>query len=349
MKWMYFGLLAVSVLISVPYLLPADASLELKQVPFWFHTDPETGEEVYTDYFNEVSSVAREHTAYLDSIAKGQTPSIFNPSIMLEVERSGMVEEITYEYQYIQVRDSAFDHGPFANPDYTIRELVAISTWVEAPVPVVVEEITEDVTEITPSSVTDITTIIESIVPEITVVEVTVEPQREASGRANTHWDQEEQHLKGHSEMSSQELKDMKKKHAEWKAYELASKLYPTLYPAYVHHEEVVEVVEEEVIVVPIYESEVISDEIMVPIQEPTPVVRSSEVVVPVQPEPIVEPTPVPSVTSSTVVVPVPETTPQAQPGVSSSVVVPAPEVETIPTLPNIEIINGTVVVVEEN
>jgi hypothetical protein len=78
-------------------------------------------------------------------------------------------------------------------------------------------------------------------------------------------------------------------------------------------------------------------------------VVRSSEVVVPVQPEPIVEPTPVPSVTSSTVVVPVPETAPQVQPGVSSSVVVPAPEVETIPTLPNIEIINGTVVVVEEN
>ena len=209
-----------------------------------------------------------------------------------------------------------------------------------------VEEITEDVTEITPSSVTDITAILESIVPEITVADVTAEPQREANGRADTHWDQEEQHLKGHSDMSSQELKDMKKKHAEWKAYELASKLYPTLYPAYVHHhDKVVEVVEEEVIVVPIYESEVISDEIMVPIPEPVPVVRSSEVVVPVQPEPIVEPTPVPSVTSS-VIVPEVINVPEIPQAVA---IVPAPEMETIPTLPDIKIINGTVVVVEEN
>ena len=345
MNLMYTVLIAITVIIAVPITLQADA-LEMKYVPFWWSIDPLTGEAVYTDYFKETSSVQKEHNTYLASIAKEPATSGFNPSIMLEVERSDMIEVITYEYQHIQVRDSAFDHGPFANPDYTIRELVAISTWVPAPVPVVVEEITEDITEITSETVTDITSILESIVPEITVVEVTVEPQREANGMANTHWDQEEQHLKGHSEMSSQELKDMKKKHAEWKAYELASKLYPTLYPAYVHHEEVVE---EEITVVPIYESKVISDEIMVPIQEPVPVVRSSEVVVPVQPEPIVEPTPVPSVTSSTVVVPVPETAPQVQPGVSSSVVVPAPEVETIPTLPNIEIINGTVVVVEEN
>jgi hypothetical protein len=93
---------------------------------------------------------------------------------------------------------------------------------------------------------------------------------------------------------------------AEWKAYETASKLYPSLYPPYVHHEEVVEdvvvyvpeVVPE--IVVPMPESEVIID--IVP-EVTLPSVTSSAVVVPI-PEPIVEPVPVPGVTSSTVVEP---------------------------------------------
>ena len=321
MNLMYTVLIAMTVLISVPYSLQADA-LEMKYVPFWWSTDPLTGEAVYTDYFKETSAVQKEHATYLDSIAIVPSSSNFTPSVMLEVERSGMIEEITYEYQYIQVRDSAFDHGPFANPDYTIRELVAVSTWVEAPVPVVVEEITEVITEITPSSVTDITAIITGITGEEPVVEVTEEPQREANGRADTHWDQEEQHLKGHSNMSSQELKDMKKKHAEWKAYETASKLYPSLYPAYVHEYEHEKVVVEDKVVVPLYESEVI---INVEPEVILPSVTSSAVVVPI-PEPIVEPTPVPGVSSSVVVPERAVVEPTPVPGVSSSVVVPVPE-----------------------
>ena len=50
MKPMYAALFAMSVLILVPYLSSADA-LEMKYVPFWWHTDPLTGEEIYTDYF----------------------------------------------------------------------------------------------------------------------------------------------------------------------------------------------------------------------------------------------------------------------------------------------------------
>ena len=299
MKWMYVALLAISVLVSVPYLLPADA-LEMKYVPFWWHTDPLTGEEVYTDYFNEVSSVAKEHAAYLSSIAKGQTPSIFDPSTVLEIERPGMVEVITYEMKRIPIKDTMdpASYGPFANPDYPVFAEVAISTWIKAPVVVeeVIEEITEVITEISQEIVTEIT---EDVTPEV----IPYEHKRVASGYSNTHWDSEEQIISGHDHLTSQQIKEQKLKMAEWKAYETASKLYPKLYPPYVHHEVVEEVIVDEVVVVPINKPIVISDEIIVPIPEPVKTVTSSEIVVPV-PEPIVEPVPVPGVTSSTVVEP---------------------------------------------
>ena len=249
MKLMYSVLIAVTVLIAVPYTLSADA-LEMKYVPFWWSIDPQTGEEVYTDYFKAASGVQQEHNAYLAATAVKQIPSTLNPSIMLEVERLDMVEVITWEMRNITVRESVNDHGPFANPDYNIRELVATSVWVPIEVP---ELPVEDVLEVIPEVVTEITEIPEitpEIVPEITEDVTPVTPQREANGKANTHWDQEEQHLTGHSDMSPQELKDMKKKHEAWKAYDVLSSMYPSIYPAYVHHDVYEEV--EDVIVVPL-------------------------------------------------------------------------------------------------
>jgi hypothetical protein len=301
MKPMYAALFAISVLISVPYLLPADA-LEMKYVPFWWHTDPLTGEEVYTDYFNEVSSVQKEHKAYLASIAKGQSPSVFDPSTLLEIERSGMVEVITYEKKYIPIKDTMnpISYGFYANPDYMVLAEVEISTWIKAPVVVeeVVEEIievVEEITEITQETVTEIT---EDITPVVT------EPKRIVSGNSDTHWDSEEQIISGHDYLTTQQIKEQKLKMAEWRAYETASEMYPTLYPPYVHHNEVVEDVAVYVpevvpnIVVPMPESEVIID---IAPEVTLPSVTSSAVVVPI-PEPIVEPVPLPSVTSSAIV-----------------------------------------------
>jgi len=271
MKSICFVLIAATVLISVPYMLSADAK-EMKYVPFWWSTDPLTGEEVYTDYFSQSSNVQREHNAYLAQSALDQSKSAFNPSTVLEVESANMVEVITYEYKWIKTSESSQPQGPFANPDFVIRELVKVSTWVEAPV--VEEEITEEITEV-------ITEITPEIVPEITqeVTEPTPEPVRVSTFDGKTHWDAEEAAFNGQDRMSSQEYKDMKKKHEEWRAYETASKLMPNLYPPYVHHEDkVVEIVE--------VESVVNTPLIVVPITEPTP-----------------EPTPVPEV----LVEPVPE------------------------------------------
>ena len=300
MKPMYAALFAMSVLISVPYLSSADA-LEMKYVPFWWHTDPLTGEEIYTDYFKQASSVQQEHNAYLASIAKGQTPSAFTPSTELGVDRSGLVEVITYEMKRIPIKDTMdpASYGPFANPDYPVFAKVAISTWIKAPVVIeeVIEEVTEVITEISQEIVTEIT---EEITPEV----IPYEHKRVASGNSDTHWDSEEQIITGHDYLTTQQIKEQKLKMAEWRAYETASKMYPSLYAPYVHHEAVVEdvvvyvpeVVPE--IVVPMPESEVIID---IAPEVTLPSVTSSEVVVPI-PEPIVEPTPLPSVTSSTVV-----------------------------------------------
>lgn len=273
MKSICTVLIAATVLISVPYMLSADAK-EMKYVPFWWSTDPLTGEEVYTDYFSQSSSVQREHNAYLAQSALDQSKSAFNPSTVLEVESANMVEVITYEYKWIKTSESSQPQGPFANPDFVIRELVKVSTWVEAPV--VEEEITEEITEV----ITDITP---EIVPEITqeVTEPTPEPVpiRVPTYKGETHWDQEEAKYNGQDFMTPQEYKDMKKKHEAWKAYELASKLMPDLYPPYVHdkdhsyHETVEKEVIEPVIVVPLNEPANITepvitnpDEIVVPL-----------------------------------------------------------------------------------
>jgi len=193
---------------------------------------------------------------------------------------------ITYEWKYIKTSESSQPQGPFANPDYMIREKVAVSTWIEAPVVVEedVTEVTEDVTVITPEIVPEIT-------EDVTVIVTESEPERVSNFKDNTHWDVDEADYKGHSKMTAQEFKDMKKKHAEWKAYELASQLYPSLYPPYVHeydHDEhhgnyedkVVEtVVEEEVvIVVPLQQEEVVVPNFPtatvpnIPVPEPVPV-----------------------------------------------------------------------------
>jgi len=285
MKSIYSVIAVAAVLIAVPYTLAADGA-EMKTVPFWWSTDPLTGEQVYTDYFASSSSVQREHNAYLAQSTLSQSVSTINPSIMLEVERSNMVEVITYEWKYIKTSESSQPQGPFANPDYMIREKVAVSTWIEAPVVVEedVTEITEDVTVITPEIVPEIT-------EDVTVIVTESEPERVSTFKGNTHWDVDEADYKGHSKMTTQEFKDMKKKHAEWKAYELASQLYPSLYPPYVHEydhdehhgnyeEKVVEtVVEEEVvIVVPLQQEEVVVPNFPtatvpnIPVPEPVPV-----------------------------------------------------------------------------
>jgi len=285
MKSIYSVIAVAAVLIAVPYTLAADGA-EMKTVPFWWSTDPLTGEQVYTDYFASSSSVQREHNAYLAQSTLSQSVSTINPSIMLEVERSNMVEVITYEWKYIKTSESSQPQGPFANPDYMIREKVAVSTWIEAPVVVEedVTEVTEDVTVITPEIVPEIT-------EDVTVIVTESEPERVSTFKGNTHWDVDEADYKGHSKMTTQEFKDMKKKHAEWKAYELASQLYPSLYPPYVHEydhdehhgnyeEKVVEtVVEEEVvIVVPLQQEEVVVPNFPtatvpnIPVPEPVPV-----------------------------------------------------------------------------
>ena len=318
MKSIYSVIAVAAVLIAVPYTLAADGT-EMKTVPFWWSTDPLTGEQVYTDYFASSSSVQREHNAYLAQSTLSQSVSTINPSIILEAERSNMVEVITYEYQWIKVRDSQQPQGPFANPDFVIREKVAVSTWVEVENPVVDSEITEDVTTITPEIVPEIT-------EDVTVIVTESEPERVSNFKDNTHWDVDEADYKGHSKMTTQEFKDMKKKHAEWKAYELASQLYPSLYPPYVHEydhdehhgnyeEKVVEtVVEEEVvIVVPLQQEEVVVPNFPtatvpnIPVPEPVPV---PEVLVePVIPEAISivpqieEPLPF-DLTNDTIVVP---------------------------------------------
>ena len=320
MKSIYSVIAVAAVLIAVPYTLAADGT-EMKTVPFWWSTDPLTGEQVYTDYFASSSSVQREHNAYLAQSTLSQSVSTINPSIMLEVERSNMVEVITYEWKYIKTSESSQPQGPFANPDYMIREKVAVSTWIEAPVVVEedVIEVTEDVTVITPEIVPEIT-------EDVTVIVTESEPERVSTFKDNTHWDVDEADYKGHSKMTTQEFKDMKKKHAEWKAYELASQLMPSLYPPYVHeydHDEhhgnyedkVVEtVVEEEVvIVVPLQQEEVVVPNFPtatvpnIPVPEPVPV---PEVLVePVIPEAISivpqieEPLPF-DLTNDTIVVP---------------------------------------------
>jgi len=309
MRSIYSVLIAATVLIAVPYALAAEGA-EMKTVPFWWSTDPLTGEQVYTDYFKESSVVQREHNAYLAQTASDLTVSTINPSILLEGERSNMVEVITYELKHIRAGDSAFYQGPFSNPDYMISERVATSTWVKAPV-VVELEVTEDVTPNVTPIVTDITPDVTPIVPVIVIetVEVVEEPKRVTNHKGNTHWDVNDADYEGSNSMSSQELKDMKKKHEAWKAYEIASKMYPSLYPAYVHdytHEEVVVVEEEEslTVVVPIeVKPRVISNEVIVPIPAPVvviPSVTSSEVVVE---EPVTVVTPItPRVTSSEVI-----------------------------------------------
>jgi hypothetical protein len=86
-----------------------------------------------------------------------------------------MVEVITYEWKYIKTSESSQPQGPFANPDYMIREKVAVSTWIEAPVVVEedVTEITEDVTVITPEIVPEITEDVTVIVTISGVITVT--------------------------------------------------------------------------------------------------------------------------------------------------------------------------------
>ena len=320
MKSIYSVIAVAAVLIAVPYTLAADGT-EMKTVPFWWSTDPLTGEQVYTDYFASSSSVQREHNAYLAQSTLSQSVSTINPSIILEAERSNMVEVITYEWKYIKTSESSQPQGPFANPDYMIREKVAVSTWIEAPVVVEedVTEVTEDVTAITPEIVPEIT-------EDVTVIVTESEPERVSTFKDNTHWDVDEADYKGHSKMTTQEFKDMKKKHAEWKAYELASQLYPSLYPPYVHeydHDEhhgnyeekaIETVVEEEVvIVVPLQQEEVVVPNFPtatvpnIPVPEPVPV---PEVLVePVIPEAISivpqieEPLPF-DLTNDTIVVP---------------------------------------------
>jgi hypothetical protein len=257
MKLILPVMIAAFVLIAVPYTLSAEGA-ELKTVPFWWSTDPLTGERVYTDYFNESSNVQLEHNAYLAASASNQVASTISPSILLEAERSSMIEVITYETKHIRAGDSAFDQGPFSNPDHPILERVAISTWVYPPV--VEEEVTEDVTpdvteitpDVTPESVTSVVPeiVLEEVVEEVVVVVVEV-PKRVSNQQGNTHWDVNDAQYEGSNDMSQQEFKDLKKKHAAWKAYDTLSTMYPSIYPAYVHDHKVIdeEVVVEEAVV----------------------------------------------------------------------------------------------------
>ena len=252
MRSIYSVLIAATVLIAVPYALAAEGA-EMKTVPFWWSTDPLTGERVYNDYFNESSNVQLEHNAYLAASASNQVASTISPSILLEAERSGMIEVITYETKHIRAGDSAFDQGPFSNPDYMISERVATSTWVYPPVveEEVTEDVTPDVTEITPDVTPESVT---SVVPEIVLEEVIVEDEvptkRVSNHKGNTHWDVNDAQYEGSNDMSQQEFKDLKKKHEAWKAYDKLSKMYPSIYPAYVHdHVHDHKVIDEEVMV----------------------------------------------------------------------------------------------------
>lgn len=273
MKLILFGLLGAIVLISGANTNFADAK-EMKHVPFWWSTDSLTGERVYTDYFKQSSSVLQEHNAYLQS-SLIQNESTFSPLIKTAIERAGLIEVITEEWQWITVRESVNDHGPFANPDYTIREKVQVSNWVPAPTvvpdtPIVPE--TDDVIsyvmpeqrDVTPETVTEVT-------PDVT------EPVRVSNMKDNTHWDSEERHIIGHDKMSPQELKDLKKKKEAYKAYELASQLMPDLYPPH-DYKHTYDKVESNIIEIP---SQTNDNTVVIPVPEPVPENNTDDILVP--------------------------------------------------------------------
>ena len=99
------------------------------EVPFWYETDPITGEEKYVDYFEASSYIMKEYKAYIiTSETEVEETSVADQ--VPEEEQPVLIEETIYEYKNIKIRDSQFDHGPFANPDHLVKELVAVTIFV---------------------------------------------------------------------------------------------------------------------------------------------------------------------------------------------------------------------------
>ena len=283
----------------------------MKTVPFWWSTDPVTGEEVYTDYF-KTSAVQREHNTYLAETTKVSEVPVIIPSTEVDditEPKLTQVEVITYEYRMVLSKDSKHPQPIFQNPNYPITELVPISTWITVPVTEIIttdpitgditDDITDDITEITPEIVTEMPVV--NTPPEV--------KSREVNYDSNTHWDTNEQQHVGQEKMSLQEYKDMKKHHEAQKAYDRVAKLtdYKAIYPT-----RVVQVVDVPIITLPYTE----------PIQEPV------SVIAPIPEQPIVVPTDVsnPLITSinntEQVIIPIQE----------QRIVVPIPDYDTTPS-----------------
>ena len=319
MKLVFSILLVAMISIAVPYTLTAEGS-EMKTVPFWWSTDPVTGEEVYTDYF-KTSAVQREHNTYLAETTKVSEVPVIIPSTEVDdmtEPKLTQVEVITYEYRMVLSKDSKHPQPIFQNPNYPITELVPISTWITVPVTEIIttdpitgditDDITDDITEITPEIVTEMPVV--NTPPEV--------KSREVNYDSNTHWDTNEQQHVGQEKMSLQEYKDMKKHHEAQKAYDRVAKLtdYKAIYPT-----RVVQVVDVPIITLPYTE----------PIQEPVSVIApipEQPIVVPIPEQPIVVPTDVsnPLITSinntEQVIIPIQE----------QRIVVPIPDYDTTPS-----------------
>lgn len=210
MKLLQFVFVVTALIITVPSISSIEANATM-QVPFWFETDPVTGDEIYIDHFRQANYVMKEY--HNDFVAQQTTLEIDITTVDSTDdldEPSGMVEKTIYEYQYIPIRESQFDHGLFANPDFIVRELVPVTIWVPVPEPVIV--VPEPVEPESVEIVVPVPEPVEAVVP----ITITPEPLPPITNPLET--------------LKNQELKDYKVNLERERAEKLLAKMYPGLY-----------------------------------------------------------------------------------------------------------------------
>lgn len=200
MKLSQFVFVVTALIITVPSISTIEANADTMQVPFWFETDPVTGDEIYIDHFRQANYVMKEY--HNDFVAQQTTLEIDITTVDSTDdldEPSGMVEKTIYEYQYIPIRESQFDHhGLFANPDFIVRELVPVTILIPVPEPV--------------EPVVPVPEPVEVVLP----ITITPEPLPPITNPLET--------------LKNQELKDYKVNLERERAEQLLAKMYPGLY-----------------------------------------------------------------------------------------------------------------------
>lgn len=199
MKLSQFVFVVTALIITVPSISSIEANADTMQVPFWFETDPVTGDEIYIDHFRQANYVMKEY--HNDFVAQQTALEIDITTVDSTDdldEPSGMVEKTIYEYQYIPIRESQFDYGLFANPDFIVRELVPVTILIPVPEPV--------------EPVVPVPEPVEVVVP----ITITPEPLPPITNPLET--------------LKNQELKDYKVNLERERAEQLLAKMYPGLY-----------------------------------------------------------------------------------------------------------------------